>query len=112
ASNVDRSETCTSRHVDDRPAAPGTAAAQNHAAGDDVQRAADVKRPRSEKDCAAKPISIGSQGRDCVDGSLNGGGVVTTGGTDVPLYRQIRQADTAAHVAGPRKIHNAVAINR
>src|SRR5262249_13765254 len=109
--NVDRPETCASRHIDERPAAPGTAAAQNNAAGVNIQRAADVKRAGSEKDCAAKPIGVGSHGCDRVDSSLDGGRVVAAGGTDVASYWQIRQADTAAHVAGPRKVHNVIAID-
>src|SRR5262249_26995599 len=111
ASNVDRSETCTSSHVDDRPAAAGTPAAQNHTAGIDIQSTTDVERAGSEKDCAAKPIGVGSEGCDRVDGSLDGGGVISTRGADVPSYRQIRQADAAAHVAGRRKVHNMVAID-
>src|SRR5262245_34399448 len=100
ASNVDRPETCTSSHVDDRPAAVGTAAAQNYAAGIDIQSTTDVENAGREKDCAAKSVGVGSQGCDRVDGVLDGGGVIGARGADVPSRRQIRQAGAAAHVTG------------
>src|SRR5579859_8544 len=96
--------------IQSRATGAGTAAAQNHSAGIQIQRSVQVESSWPEQHRATKTVGIRRERSNRINSCLDVRSIVAADRIDGTRDRDRGQRYASALIAGKRKIHDAVAV--